>query len=79
LDDRTSAGECELEKPCNARQSLNILVDGVADGAGEAARRPKSSFNHFFRDFGLYSADIAPTKILVEKKRCDYNSKTMRS
>jgi hypothetical protein len=65
------------KKPCDARQSLNILVDGVADGAGEAARRrPKSSFNHF-RDFGLYSADIAPTRILVEEKRCDCNSKTM--
>jgi hypothetical protein len=66
------------EKPCNARQSLNILVDGVADGAGEAARRcPNSSFNHFFRDFGLFSADIAPTRTLVEKNRCDCNSKTM--
>ncbi len=66
------------KKPCNARQSLNILVDGAADGAGEAARRrPKSSFHHFFRDFGLYSADIAPTRILVEKKRCYCNSRTM--
>jgi hypothetical protein len=27
------------EKPCDARQSLNIPVDGVADGAGEAVRR----------------------------------------
>jgi len=26
------------EKPCNARQSLTILVDGVADEAGEAPR-----------------------------------------
>jgi hypothetical protein len=56
------------EKLCHAKQSLNILVDGVADGAGEAARRrPKSSFHHFFRDFGLYSADIAPTRILVRR------------
>ena len=59
------------EKPCDARKSLNILVDGVADRAGEAARdHPKRSFHHFFRDFGLYSADIAPTRIFVEKKRC---------
>lgn len=65
------------KKPCYARQSLNILVDSVADGVGEAARRPKSSFNHFFRDFGLYSADIAPTRILVAKKRCYCNGKTM--
>jgi hypothetical protein len=62
------------EKPCNAGQSLNILVDGVADGAGEAARRrPKGSFNHFS---GLYSADIAPSRILVAKK-CYCNGKTM--
>ena len=37
------------EKPCYARQSLNILVDGVADGAGEAARRRPKSFFHDFR------------------------------
>ncbi len=66
------------EKPCDARQSLNILVDGVADGVGEAARRrPKRSFHHFFRNFGLYSEDIAPTRILVEKKRYYCNSRTM--
>ena len=58
------------EKPCDARQSLNIPVDSVADGAGEAARRhPKSFFHHFFRhfflDFGLYSADMVPMRIFV--------------
>jgi hypothetical protein len=59
-----SARECELREalPCTARQSLNILVDGVADGTGEAARRrPKRSFHRFFHDFGVNSADIAPT------------------
>jgi hypothetical protein len=64
------------EEPCDARQSLNIPFDGGADGAGEAARHPKSSFRHFFRDFGLFSADIAPTRIFVEKKKCYCNSKT---
>ncbi len=49
------------EKSCDARQSLNILVDGVADGAGEAAGRcPKRSFNRFFQDFGFNSVDMAP-------------------
>ncbi len=54
--------DVSYEKSCKARQSLNILVNGVADGAGEAAgRRPKRSFNRFFHNFGLNSADMAPT------------------
>ena len=66
------------EKPCDARQSLNIPVDSVVDGAGEAARRhPKSFFRHFFLDFGLLSADIAPMRVFVGKKGCYYNRETM--
>lgn len=67
------------EKPCDARRSLNILVDGVADGAGEAARRrPKRSFNRLFHDFGFNSVDMARTRILgKKKKRCYCNSETM--
>jgi hypothetical protein len=52
------------EKPCYARQSLNILVDGVADGAGEAARRrPKS----FFHDFCVMMGPNESAKILAPK------------
>ena len=66
------------EKPCDARQSLNIPVDSVADGAGETARRrPKGFFNHFFHAFGLYSADMVPMGILVEKEEILCNGKTM--
>ena len=56
------------EKPCNARQSFNILVDGVADGAGEAARRrPRSSFDHFFHDFCVMMGPNESAKILAPK------------
>jgi hypothetical protein len=55
-----------------------MSVDGVADGAGEAARRHlKGSFHHFFRDFGLYSTDMVPMGILVEKEEILCNGKTM--
>ncbi len=54
--------DVSYEKPCNAKQNFNILVDGVADGADEAAGRClKRSFNWFFHDLGLDSADMAPT------------------
>lgn len=56
------------EKPCYAKQSLNILVDGVADGAGEAARRClKSSFHHFFRGFCVMMGPNESAKILAPK------------
>jgi hypothetical protein len=58
----TTTNNVRYEKPYDAGQSLNILVDGVADGAGEAAGRcPKSPFNWFFHAFGLNSADMALT------------------
>lgn len=54
--------DVSYEKPCKARQNLNILVDSVADGASEAGgRRPKRSFTRFFHDFGLNSVGMAPT------------------
>jgi len=61
--------ECLLKnvsygKPCYARQSLNILVDGVADGAGEAARRRLKSF---FHDFCVMMGPNGSTKILASK------------
>ena len=44
--------------------SLNILVDGVADGAGEAAwRRPKS----LFHDFRVMMGPNGSAKILAPK------------
>lgn len=57
------------EKSCNARQSsLNILVDVVADGAGETVRRrPRSFFSHFFRDFSVMMGPNEPAMILVRK------------
>ncbi|KAK4032842.1 hypothetical protein C8A01DRAFT_20145, partial [Parachaetomium inaequale] len=55
------------EKPCDARKSPNILVDGVADGAGEAARRrPRSPFDHFFYNFCVIGPNES-AKILVPK------------
>lgn len=52
------------KKPCNARQSLDILVDGVVDRAGEAARRgPKS----FFHGFIVMMGPNESAKILVPK------------
>jgi hypothetical protein len=51
------------EKPCDAK-SLNILVDGVADGAGEAARRRPS----FFRNFCIMMGPNELAKILGPKK-----------
>ncbi len=54
------------ERPYNAGQSLNILVDGVADRAGEAERRrPRSSFDHFFHDFCVMMGPNDLTKILA--------------
>ncbi|KAK4032943.1 hypothetical protein C8A01DRAFT_20050, partial [Parachaetomium inaequale] len=56
------------EKPCDARKGLNILVDGVTDGACEAARRrPRSSFDHFFHDFCVMTGPNESTKILAPK------------
>ncbi|KAK3896571.1 hypothetical protein C8A05DRAFT_20480, partial [Staphylotrichum tortipilum] len=50
--------------PCDTRESLNILVDGVADGAGEAARRrPKS----FFHDLCVMLGPNEAAKILAPK------------
>ena len=53
------------EKPCYARQSLNILVDGVVDGAGEAAPRRSRSFDHFFHDLCVMMGLNDLTKILA--------------
>ncbi|EJT67961.1 hypothetical protein GGTG_14462 [Gaeumannomyces tritici R3-111a-1] len=55
------------EKPCNARQSFNILVDGVADGAGEAAQRRPRSFDHFFHDFCVMMSPNELAKIPAPK------------
>jgi hypothetical protein len=53
------------EKPCYARHSLNIPLDGVADGTGEAARRrPKS----FFHDFCVMMGPNGSAKILAPKR-----------
>ncbi|KAK4032022.1 hypothetical protein C8A01DRAFT_20854, partial [Parachaetomium inaequale] len=50
------------EELYNARQSLNILVDGIADGADDAARRrPKS----FFHDFCVMMGPNESAKILA--------------
>ncbi|KAK4031242.1 hypothetical protein C8A01DRAFT_21510, partial [Parachaetomium inaequale] len=54
-------------KPYNTRQSLNILVDNVADGAGEAVRRYPRSFDHFFHGFCIIIGLNELTKILVLK------------
>ncbi|KAK3897696.1 hypothetical protein C8A05DRAFT_19579, partial [Staphylotrichum tortipilum] len=56
------------EKPCNAKQNFNILVDGVADGAGEVVeRRLKRSFNWFFHDFSVMMGPNESAKILAPK------------
>lgn len=63
--------DVSFEEPCNARQSLNILLDGLADGAGEAARRrPKSLFHDFCVMMGLDES----VKILAQKSSSLFTS-----